>query len=186
MKESCQTALKEWSIIVRALLEGRQMLLLRKGGIRETLREFTVEEDEFFLFPTFEHQHPGGVREPFQGWLKGLPAQTPQILSIDTYVTVEKVFQLGDPQQVTGLSSYHIYSNEQILERFRYKPAKPLYLVLLRSYRLPAVSIQNLPSYAGCRSWVPLEAPLSTRSAVPVMPDAVFQEKAREILKLLS
>ena len=183
MKPSCSAALKEWSVVVRALGEGRQLLLFRKGGIREIGKDFSVEEKEFFLFPTFEHQHPEGVREEFIPWLEGLPQKTPQTLPIEIYVTVEKVFHLKDPQMVKPLAPYHIYSEKQVLERFQYKPAKPLYVLLLRVFRIPTISIANLPSYAGCRSWVPLENPLSTVEAQPVLSDTVFREKTDGILK---
>ena len=186
MKNRCSTALKEWAVVVKALTEGRQLLLLRKGGIREVGKDFSVEENEFFLFPTFEHQHPEGVREEFRPWLQGLPARTPQMLSIETFVTVEKVFHLKDPEAAQELRPYHIYSEDQILERFQYKPTKPLYVLMLRVFRIPTVSIANLPSYAGCRSWVPLEKPLSTAGAEPVLYDSAFREKTADILKKVS
>ena len=186
MKNTCSTALKEWAVVVKALMEGRQLLLFRKGGIREVGKDFSVEENEFFLFPTFEHQHPEGVREEFRPWLQGLPKKTPQTLSLETYVTVEKVFHLKDPETARALSPYHIYSEDQILERVQYKPIKPLYVLLLRVFRIPTVSIVNLPSYAGCRSWVPLEKPLSTAGAEPVLSDSAFREKREDILKKAS
>ena len=35
MTGHCQYALKEWSVTIDSLLAGRQILLLRKGGIHE-------------------------------------------------------------------------------------------------------------------------------------------------------
>ena len=55
-----QTALKEWSAVVRALLDGRQRVLLRKGGIHE--KRFEVAAQEFLLFPTVAHSHTERVR----------------------------------------------------------------------------------------------------------------------------
>ena len=49
-------ALKEWAVVCRALEEGRQVLLLRKGGILEYRQGFKVEHNRFMLFPTYEHQ----------------------------------------------------------------------------------------------------------------------------------
>ena len=54
---SLQVALKEWAIVCRALEPGRQMLLLRKGGIYEAAGEFELENREFLLFPTYLHQN---------------------------------------------------------------------------------------------------------------------------------
>ncbi len=47
-------ALKEWSAAVHALLDGRQTVLLRKGGIGE--KRFEVAAHEFLLFPTVAHR----------------------------------------------------------------------------------------------------------------------------------
>src|SRR5881275_1799327 len=56
-------ALKEWAVTVRALAEGEQLLTLRKGGIREENRHFEIEHDRFFLYPAFDHQAGGLVRD---------------------------------------------------------------------------------------------------------------------------
>jgi len=184
MKPSCGVALKEWAVVVRALGEGRQLLLFRKGGIREEERDFRVEEDAFLFFPTFEHQHPEGLQEQFRPWLSGLPAKTPAVLPIEYYATVEKVLHLSGPERTGLLKPYHLYSDEQIQARFDYKPMKPLYLLLLKVFRIPPVSIPNLPAYAGCTSWVRLETPVSLEKASPVLPAAAFQEKMQEIERI--
>ena len=59
-------AFKEWAVTVRALAEGEQLVTLRKGGIREPERHFSLEYDRFFLYPTFDHQRPDLVRESHQ------------------------------------------------------------------------------------------------------------------------
>jgi len=46
-------AFKEWAVICRALAEGRQALILRKGGIEETGGTFEVEHSRFWLYPTY-------------------------------------------------------------------------------------------------------------------------------------
>ena len=55
-------AFKEWAVICRALAEGKQALILRKGGIAETGGEFAVEHTRFWLFPTYTHQQRDGIR----------------------------------------------------------------------------------------------------------------------------
>src|SRR6478672_9678911 len=54
---SLSVALKEWATVCHALETGRQMLLLRKGGIYEAAGEFELENREFLLFPTYLHQN---------------------------------------------------------------------------------------------------------------------------------
>jgi Uncharacterized protein conserved in bacteria len=49
-------ALKEWSIVCRALEEAKQSILLRKGGILEYKKGFEISQKIFLLYPTLEHQ----------------------------------------------------------------------------------------------------------------------------------
>ena len=51
-------ALKEWAIVVDALIRGEQIIVLRKGGISEGPGGFKVDQPEFLLFPTLFHQQP--------------------------------------------------------------------------------------------------------------------------------
>ena len=44
-------ALKEWAVTVRALAQGQQILLLRKGGIHESGKDFRVIHPQFLLYP---------------------------------------------------------------------------------------------------------------------------------------
>ena len=55
-----QPALKEWSAAVHALLDGRQTVLLRKGGIHE--KRFALTASRFLFFPTVAHSHAERVR----------------------------------------------------------------------------------------------------------------------------
>ena len=42
LPDRCQIGLKEWAITVDALAQGQQILLLRKGGIHESGKDFRV------------------------------------------------------------------------------------------------------------------------------------------------
>ena len=53
---------KEWAIVCQALGEGRQSVMLRKGGIAEGRDGFAFRHREFFLFPTFFHEQVGKSR----------------------------------------------------------------------------------------------------------------------------
>ena len=56
-----RNAFKEWAVICRALAEGRQSLILRKGGIAEEGGRFRVEHTGFWLYPTYAHQQKAGI-----------------------------------------------------------------------------------------------------------------------------
>ena len=51
-----QTGFKEWAVIVEALGQGEQIVILRKGGIAEGRDGFRAEHERFWLFPTRFHQ----------------------------------------------------------------------------------------------------------------------------------
>ena len=50
--ESLKFAYKEWAAICLALAQGKQSLLLRKGGIAEPDGDFQLEQTDFWLLPT--------------------------------------------------------------------------------------------------------------------------------------
>src|SRR3982751_3462271 len=54
---------KEWAVVCEALGQGRQSVILRKGGIAEGQEGFSFKHSEFFLFPTWFHEQPHKVRE---------------------------------------------------------------------------------------------------------------------------
>ena len=61
--------LKEWATVVKALEQGKQTVILRKGGILETASGFNIESKKFFLFPTWEHQETKHVKPEFHNFL---------------------------------------------------------------------------------------------------------------------
>src|SRR6267143_5866898 len=54
-------AFKEWAIVVDALGRGEQIIILRKGGIREDQGGFKMDHSQFLLFPTLFHQQRESV-----------------------------------------------------------------------------------------------------------------------------
>ena len=71
--------------------------------------------------------------------------------------------------------------------RFNYKPENPLYLLLVRAYRLhEPVVIENTPAYAGCKSWVPLDQSVQTGDALPVLDDVKYEFHRKGILEKIN
>jgi len=62
---SLDIALKEWASVIAALESGRQILLLRKGGILEQSNKnrFSIIHNEFLFFPTYLHQSRGELKD---------------------------------------------------------------------------------------------------------------------------
>ena len=62
----CSLALKEWAVAVGALAEGKQILILRKGGVHKDDKEFRVVHPEFLLYPTYEHQKAELLKDSYR------------------------------------------------------------------------------------------------------------------------
>ena len=71
-------AFKEWAVICQALGEGRQALILRKGGIAEEGGAFRVEHTRFWLFPTYVHQQSTGIKPEAAPLLHEAEAERPR------------------------------------------------------------------------------------------------------------
>jgi len=167
-------ALKEWQAVCTALVTGRQCILLRKGGIHEVEGKFELETSKFLLFPTYLHQNIDWIKPPDRQLADSKSAE-PETIQIPGYATVEHIWQVKSREQMERLDADHIYLPPLIDMRFNYKPQNPLYLMLLRAYRFAnPPTVVNTPAYAGCRSWVPLEAPFPTDSATPAINDHEF------------
>ena len=90
-------------------------------------------------------------------------------------------------EEIDAIEAEHIWTGPLIDMRFSYKPEKPLYLLIVRAYRLTEpVTIQNTPLYAGCKSWVPLDKPIDASRAVAVMDDIRFAQRRASILDTIS
>lgn len=181
-------AFKEWAAACQAMRDGRQILLIRKGGIREEGGIFTINDTEFFLMPTFEHQNAALLQAEFQPLLKENQSP-PDIHSVvlDTYAVVDTILTTQDEVKVNAVSGEYIWNAEYVKQRFDFNPYDPLYLLILRVYRLKQpVTIPLLPEYVGCRSWVTLDRLISTAGATPSVPDAEFAKRRSELLKAIS
>ena len=165
MLRSNRVAFKEWASIVEALGRGQQILILRKGGIHERGKKFDVAYDEFFLFPTLEHQNPKDLKPEGQEILSKILREKPQpnILPIQYYCVVQDSFWISDEKTLRELDPFHYWSWECVKARFEWGEKNGLFGISVRTYALPeAVTLENLKRYGGCRSWVELEKPLET------------------------
>lgn len=162
---------------------GRQVLLLRKGGIYESAGEFEVEHPQFLFFPTFLHQNLKMLKADAQEGFESHSAE-PARLTLSLAGSVTDIVQVKSRAQMDLIEGEHIWTSPLIDMRFNYRPENPLYLLLVRAYRLAEpVTVENTPAYAGCKSWVPLEREISTSGAAAVLEDGEFVRKRGEILK---
>ncbi|OBC02809.1 DUF1802 family protein [Mycobacterium sp. 852002-40037_SCH5390672] len=169
-------ALKEWSAAVHALLDGRQRVLLRKGGIGE--KRFELAAREFLLFPTVAHSHAERVRAEHQDLLGPAAADsTDEELVIRAAAKVVAAVPVERPDGLSAIEDLHIWTAESVrADRLDFRPKHKLAVLVVSVIPLAEpVRLLRTAEYGGCKSWVelPVRAPL----AAPVH-DAVFANAA--------
>jgi hypothetical protein len=179
-------AFKEWAVICEALAQGKQALILRKGGIDEATGEFQLEQRRFWLFPTYLHQQESGIREDASPLLQKVLAERPAagLVRLSHFAEVTGIYHVHRLAPALLLGHLHLWSDETVEKRFAYR-TPGLYVLTVRVYRLPrAHEIADTPHYQGCRSWVELDEALSTDGAMPVLSDDAYV-KVQNSLDLL-
>lgn len=185
LPESLATGLKEWKLLTDALAAGRQIMLLRKGGILESGGRFELEHHSFVFFPTYIHQNLAMLKPDAQAGFENRSAE-PEKITLAVAGQVTDILPVAHRSRADRLMDEHIWTDALIDMRFSYKPQNTLYVVLVRAYVLSTpVTVANTPVYAGCRSWVSLTEPVKTAGAVPALDDAHYGAGRDRILSVL-
>jgi len=182
---------KEWQIICEALRDGKQSLILRKGGIHEGSGGFSFANiSEFVLFPTRFHAQSdlvnlSGEFTPGKEWEVG------DEVVFDTLCKVVATYELTDWEKVEAISDLHLWSEDCIKDRFDWEGkgmvSGKIHLALIRAYKLsePA-KVDYAKRLGGCRSWVELEEITVPSGLTPVIGDADFSELQKKLFNALS
>ena len=181
-------ALKEWAVAVKALREGRQILLVRKGGISEETRHFRVSAEQFLLFPTYEHQRADLLQLEFQPDLARVLAEPrdPSRLRFDTFGQVTDVFEIAEPAQVEALAPFYCFSTQYAEERLRWKPRHPLLVMAIRAYRLKQpLDVPTRPDFGGCKSWLTLDEDVTPDNLVAAVDEATYASQIAAVRAVL-
>ncbi|KPC76839.1 hypothetical protein ADL26_04865 [Thermoactinomyces vulgaris] len=182
--------LKDWAVAVEALGSGKQILVMRKGGIAEETRHFTVQSDRFYLFPAYEHQkeellkpeYQGGIAETRKEWTDGQ-----QMVTIKYFAVLHEDIEVREEEVLLRLSPYHIWNDRFATERLKWKKKHPLHVLLLRVYKLEqpfAIPVRD--AYFGCKSWHQLPEELHGLKGVPVLSDEAFESEVKAIKAALA
>lgn len=170
--------------MVQALLEGEQILDIRKGGLREEGRHFTVQSTRAWLYPTVEHQHAELLKPAYQRWVDSTQARAPadRAIRIEGWADVVAAATITEPEVLDALDGKVIWSRAYVESRFRWKSRDPLHVVALRVHRLnEPITVPFRDAYGGCTSWVNLvglPSPDSVRST-PALSDTVFTARLK-------
>ena len=175
--------------MLEAMGRGEQVLLIRKGGLIEAGSGFELAAPVFVFYPTFEHQAVNYLRSQFQGYFEAASqhrAPAGQV-RVELAGVAAAAWTSSDPTAIERLSDFHIYNEAFASQRLKWQPDQPVVIAAVRTFRLPQPQLLPVaPQYAGCKSWVQLDAPVSLAEARPVLDEATFAERLRDVTSRLS
>jgi hypothetical protein len=176
-------ALKEWAVVTHALVEGEQILDIRKGGLHEDGRHFDLPARRFWLYPTAEHQRADLLKPAYRHWID-LASSSPvgDPITIGAYADVTDVATITEPEHLDALASKLIWTGDYAQTRLKWKKRDPLWVLVLRVHRLvEPVTVTWRDEYGGCTSWVTLDGlpPAPTIASEPVLSDVAFDARRK-------
>ena len=180
-------ALKEWDVVCEALGSGRQVIVMRKGGIAEGKEGLRFEHGEFVLLPTFFHQQSERVvpEADFAARQAGSEGERESV-EIRHAATLVWHRVVTDLALLAKLQAFHILTPQEVETRFEQKPSPGVQVALLRVFRLdPPRRVAWRKSFGGCRSWAEVDDDLESCSRVSVLSDERFAELERELRAIL-
>ena len=161
---------KEWQVVCDALADGRQSVILRKGGIHEGREGFSFAHESFFLFPTRFHATTEQVRVPVS--VEALPEwQKGDLITITHRCEVAWARTLSRWEEVQSFADQHIYTEKTVRDRFDWDGKG------MSSGSIHVAKVQVFPldqpwvfpyeaRYGGCRSWLELDAlPMTSQTS---------------------
>jgi hypothetical protein len=184
LPESCGIAFKEWTGVCAALSEGRQALIVRKGGIAEGPRGFVPEHPTFWLYPTRVHQAEQGLRVAAPEAAPQAP-ETSETVALGALAIIDSIAFVAREETLEALAELHVWTEETLVRRFHYR--KPgLWVLGVRIYcRREPHRLEVSAEHAGCKTWVALDPPLATDRCRPVLDDSEFSRQRVRLRAIL-
>ncbi len=183
--DSLQHVLKEWAVAVEALERGETALVVRKGGIRE--KAFAVPKTRFLFFKGYEHQKEEQLKPEYHELLRSIPNRSDDGPVIFTsFAEVYAAFEISETEELAALNPYHIWTHAYAESRLKWRPKKPLTVLVLRTYLLPEpVELEYRTEYRGCKSFVEAERTVPTAGSRRALNDDSFEDLVRPVLGVL-
>ena len=186
---SCNVALKEWAVTIRAMALGDQIIIVRKGGIHQDDKEFRIIHPSFLLFPTYEHQKLDLLKPSVQKDLI-TPLEdsfNANEIEFQYWAKVTDVYELRDSETLSKISSFHHWTEEYVKSRFHWRPSQALTVAFLRVFQLEEkMNVPRTPAFSGCKSWVELDDHIPIMETQPVLSDQEYFETSTKIRESLS
>jgi hypothetical protein len=146
---------KELSSVCDAIATGRQSILLRKAGLRESTAESGFQTKHFYLLPTQYHEKKGKPSE--DGFHVRVRVEVIQSGDLLEWSAIEKLLPLT------------AYDPATLRQHFESRDQKLLHFAHIRASLLdPEWILPASPALSGCRSWFELPNPPSGRKEISV------------------
>jgi hypothetical protein len=141
----------------------------------------------FLLLPGYEHQRPELLKEEFRGLMDGIPDLADDgPLRFSSFAEVEGAYEISEAEALSALDPHHMWTPEYAESRFKWRPKKPLTILVLRTYLLPeVVELPYRDEDGGCKSWIGLQEPVSVEGARAALSDEEFERLLVPALKVL-
>jgi hypothetical protein len=199
-------AYKDWSVTVRALAEGEQLIVVRNGNAEEPSGRTDLEHDRFFLYPTFDFHRSELVRESHQPelerameegvWAEGEPAPVeispeghlpqPDRIRVRAWAEVVQEWTITDRRVLGDLSPFHVWAPGYAERRLGWRRRDPLHLALIRTHRIPRpVTVRVGEEYSAPGSFATVNRDLPFEGT-PVLADGEFDHAADQIADLIA
>jgi hypothetical protein len=107
-------------------------------------------------------------------------------LHFSSFAEVEGAYEVSEAEDLASLDPHHMWTPEYAESRFKWRPKKPLTVLVLRTYLLPeTVELPYRDEYGGCKSWIELQESVSVEGARPALSDTDFDRLVAPALGML-
>jgi hypothetical protein len=107
-------------------------------------------------------------------------------LRFSSFAEVEGAYEISEAEELSALDPHHMWTPEYAESRFKWRPKKPLTVLVLRTYLLPEmVELSYRDEYGGCKSWIGLQESVSVEGARAALSDEAFDRLVAPALGLL-
>lgn len=125
-------ACREWAVVVHALLEGEQILVLRTDGLQPPMGATRC-----WLVPIAEHQDALLLKEPYRLWIQlARAAPLGESIRIEGWADVVKIAPITGGEELDAIASKVVWADDYAGAGLGWNARDPLWVLALRVHRL--------------------------------------------------
>ena len=123
------------------------------------------------------------VKKEYKNYLKNRTGDYTGNFNLEYIARIKKSFKIDSINKLNLLDPYHHWEKGYLIERFNFRPKKPLYCYLLeiQKIKFPKNVAYNIHEAKGCISWFKLNEPIQIDNTLELCNP--IQEK--ELLRIL-